>query len=189
MKIMNKKRLAVLLASVLLLVVTVGGTIAFLVDSTDPLVNTFTPTSVNVTVTDNVSGNVKDTVEIKNTGKTSAYIRARIVGSWVSDKDNTTVVQAWDPALYNTDNPEAGGDGTFTGLPGTGWVKRESDGYYYYTEPVAPNRPTGTPLFTSYEVKKTVGGAHLVLDILVQAIQSEGGAALNAWGVDPSTLD
>lgn len=176
MKIMNKKRLAVLLASALLLVVTVGGTIAFLVASTDPLVNTFTPASVDVEVDDNVSSTVKDNVVITNTGKTSAYIRARIVGSWV-DEDNT-VVQRWDPE----------NDGDFDGLPGSNW--KLHNGYYYYTKSVAPGTDAPDSLFTSYTVTNTVPGAHLVLDILVQAIQSEGGAAqdADAWGVDPSQL-
>lgn len=156
-----------------------GVTVAYLVDSTDPLVNTFKPASVNVTVTDDVTKQVKDNVVITNTGTTNAYIRARIVGSWVDDESGL-VVRKWEP-----DN-----DGTFVGFPGEGW--KESGDYYYYTTPVAPDETTSA-LFTSYTVAATVEGAHLEMDILVQAIQSEGGnadgsAAKAAWGVDPSTL-
>lgn len=178
MKNSKNRKLILLLAAVAVLAVAVGGTIAYLVDRTNPLVNTFTPADVGVDITDKVENGVKSNVVIKNTGTTDAYIRARIVGNWVSD-DDATIVQAWDPD----------GDGTFVGLTGTGWVKR-SDGYYYYTSSVAPNGELkdATALFTSYTVTKTVEGAHLVLDIMVQAIQSEGGAAKNAWGVDPSTL-
>lgn len=174
MKIMNKKQLITVVSILLLLAVAVGGTAAFLAASTDPLINTFTPSKVGVEIEDTVDGNVKSNVVITNTGTTNAYIRARIVGSWVNDAGIT--VQAWNPTA----------DGEFKGLPGKGWVARGD--YYYYTLPVAPGDPTATPLFTSYEVKKTVDGAHLVLDILVQAIQSEGGAAQAAWGVDPATL-
>lgn len=174
MNIVNRKRFAAILAFVMLLSIAVGVTVAYLIDSSHALVNTFTPTSVNVEITDTVNGSVKDNVVIKNTGTTNAYIRARIVGNWVSDNNNGKVVQAW--------NPE--GDGTFVGLPGTGWVKNGD--YYYYTSPVAPEGTTA-PLFTSYTVTNTVQDAHLVMDILVQAIQSEGGAAMDAWKVDPST--
>ena len=176
MKLMSKKRLAALLSIVLLLTAAVSVTVAYLVDSTDPLVNTFKPASVNVNVTDDVTNNVKSNVEITNTGTTNAYIRARIVGSWVDDESGL-VVRKWDP-----DN-----DGTFDGLPGEGWKK--SGDYYYYTTSVAPGKTTSA-LFTSYTVTVTVDGAHLEMDILVQAIQSEGGnadgsAAKAAWGVDP----
>lgn len=180
MKLMSKKRFAALLSIALLLTAAVGVTVAYLVDSTEPLVNSFTPASVGVTVTDDVTNNVKSNVMITNTGTTSAYIRARIVGSWVDSSG--LVVRKWASA----------NDGTFDGLPGSGWVYRKADGYYYYTTPVAPGGTTA-PLFTSYTVNARVDGAHLEMDILMQAIQSEGGntdgsAAKAAWGVDPSTL-
>lgn len=117
---------------------------------------------------------------ITNTGTTNAYIRARIVGSWVDDESGL-VVRKWEP-----DN-----DGTFAGFPGEGW--KENGDYYYYTTPVTPGETTSA-LFTSYTVTVTVDGAHLEMDILMQTIQSEGGnsngnAAKAAWGVDPSTLE
>lgn len=171
MKIFSKKRLVLLLASLLVLTAAVGGSIAYLAASTEPLTNTFTGVEVDVEITDKVTSNVKSDVVITNTGTTDAYIRARIVGNWVDDEKGY-IVQAWDPAA----------DGTFVGLPGTNWVQYGN--YYYYTLPVAPGAITGSPLFTSYTVTKTVEGAHLEMDIIVQAIQSAGGAAKDAWGVD-----
>ncbi len=174
MKKRKNRKLILLLAIVAAMAVAVGGTIAYLVDQTESLVNTFTPANVGVDITDEVENGVKSNVVIKNTGSTDAYIRARIVGNWVDA--NGTVVQAWDPT----------GDGTFANLPGAGW--KLYNGYYYYTDPVEPNGELKgeNALFTSYTVTKTVEDAHLVLDIMVQAIQSEAGAAQVAWGVDPS---
>lgn len=186
MKNLKNRKLILLLAIAAAMAVAVGGTIAYLVDQTESLVNTFTPTSVDVTITDNVSGVVKSNVIITNTGSTSAYIRARIVGNWV-DNQTGQIVQKWNDA--STAN---GGDGDFADLPGDGWQK--SGDYYYYKFPVAPDQPTGNPLFTSYTVTKSVEGAHLVMDILVQAIQSEGVNANGerpvqaAWGVYPPDL-
>lgn len=175
MKSMNKRRLYAMLTVLLLLTAAVGGTVAFLIDSTDPLVNTFTPAEVTVYITDNVANNVKSNVVITNTGTTDAYIRARIVGNWVDDETGY-IVQAWNPA----------GDGEFSGLSGDGWILNGD--YYYYTIPVEPDTETETALFTSYEVKNTVEGAHLEMDILVQAVQATSAAATDAWGLDPSGL-
>ena len=174
MKNLKNRKVLLLLAIVAAMAVAVGGTIAYLVDQTESLVNTFTPTHVTVDIEDEVNGTKKENVVIKNTGSTDAYIRARIVGNWVSNEDNTTIVQAWDPD----------GDGEFNGLPGTNWEK--SGDYYYYKLPVAPDQQTESPLFNYYTVTESVEDAHLVMDILVQAIQSEAGAAQDAWGVDPS---
>ena len=167
MKNLKNRKMLLLLAIVAAMAVAVGGTIAYLVDQTESLVNTFTPANVGVDIEDNVTDNVKSNVVIKNTGSTDAYIRARIVGNWVDA--NGTVVQAWDPT----------GDGTFDGLTGADWVKRTADGYYYYTKPVPPGKPTESSLFKSYTVKTNAdfSNAHLELDIMVQAIQSEAGAA------------
>lgn len=52
---MNKKTRTILLtvvASVLLLTAAIGGTMAWLVDNTAPLTNTFTPTTIGVTLTE-----------------------------------------------------------------------------------------------------------------------------------------
>ena len=88
--------------------------------------------------------------------------------------------------------------GTFTGLltGTTPWVYNSSDGFYYCTEAVGPSMPTAT-LFTKYEcnnqnvytikylevgtdnVERLVVNtpsvpAHVVMDIVVQAIEKQG---------------
>lgn len=47
-----KKKIALVLAVVLLMVATVGGTLAWLTDSTDAVTNTFTATDIKVTLTE-----------------------------------------------------------------------------------------------------------------------------------------
>ena len=183
MKKFNKKSLVLLICVTLLLTFAVSGTVAYLVASTEKVTNTFGPAYVTVEVDDKVDGLRKYDVEITNTGNVDAYIRAAIVGYWCNNDGE--IVAAWDP----TDTDQ----GEFGGLAGTNWVKNGD--YYYYTQPVAPGAQTPSALFESYTVKQApVEGAHLVMNIMAQAIQAEGTdddgtkAVVAAWGVDPSTL-
>lgn len=184
MKKINKKSLALLICAALLLTFTVSGTVAYLVAGTNEVTNTFTPTHVTVDITDNVSNGVKSNVTITNTSNIDAYIRAAIVGYWCNDDDE--IVAAWNP----TDTTQ----GVFVDLPGENWA--EYGGYYYYTVPIEPGEETGTKLFTTYTVgTPPVEGAHLVMNILVQAVQADGVTAdgkkvvVATWDVDPSTLN
>ena len=80
MKNFNKKKSGVLLiAAVLLLVMAVGGTIAYLATSTEPVVNTFTPGNTDITVDEEFDGKVKTDVAIKNDGTVDAYIRVKVL--------------------------------------------------------------------------------------------------------------
>ena len=183
MKKFTKKSLMLLVCVALLLTFTVSGTVAYLVAGTNEVTNTFGPAYVTVKVEDEVDGLVKKNVVITNTGNVDAYIRAAIVGYWCNEAGE--IVAAWDPEQ----------DGTFNNsLPGNNWTK--SGDYYYYTDPVAPGQPTPYALFDTYTVgTPPVEGAHLVMNILVQAVQAEGVTAdgkkvvVATWGVDPSTLN
>lgn len=168
MKKMNRKTIVLLAMALIIMIGAVSGTIAWLTTNTAPVANTFTPGDVEVSVTDNVSGNVKSNVVITNTGNTEAYIRAAIVANWVLDGK---IVAPWtDSVSINS-----------------GWTKVGN--YYYYTSPVAPGAATGSALFTSYTAPEApVEGAHLEMTILAQAIQSKPKKALEdaGWGWMPS---
>lgn len=175
MKNMKKKPILALALIALLLIVTVSGTLAYLIASTGTVVNTFKPTQVSVTVTDDTEDKIKDNVVITNTSNIDVYIRAAIVGNW--QNADGFVVDAW-----NGDIPAV-----------NGWTKG-SDGYYYYTQKVAPkavlNTANGNALFDSYTAlapQPNLFGEtaeHLQLDILVQAIQAEPTTAVESvWPV------
>ena len=112
---------------------------------------------VGVTIEDEVTDkNVKQNLVITNTGGVKAYIRAVIVADWCDDEGN--VVAPWDSST-----------GTFTGFHGAGWIPG-SDGYYYYTNPVAPSQ-SPAPLFETYTPPVSpVEGAHLEMTIATQAV-------------------
>lgn len=172
MKHLNRKKTVLLLAMVVLILAgAVGGTLAYIVTSSGPVQNTFTPAHVTCAVeeSDFVDGTstTKNNVTIRNTGNTSAYIRAAVVGNWVKDGK---IVAPWvDNINYSQ----------------SGWVKG-SDGYYYYKDAVAVGQKTRN-LFDSYEPGSApVADAHLEMTIVCQAIQSEGGAVTvdgNGWTI------
>ena len=61
------------------------------------------------------------------------------------------------------------------------WVKA-SDGFYYWTSPVAPGEETNV-LITSVKELKTTEGRNLVVDVSTQAVQSAPDEAVHeAWG-------
>lgn len=175
-RVMKTKKPVALVALLLLLCCTVAGTLAYLVDSTDPVTNTFTPASVSTEVNEDFDGITKSNVTIKNTGDIPAYIRAAVIINWADGDGNVsaTPVKTTDYTIKWTKE---------------GWV--EHGGYYYYTAPVAVGALTGQ-LFTGCELAKGVTppeGYSLQVTILADGIQSEpADAVIQAWGVDPSAL-
>lgn len=156
----------VLLASVIVLLAgAIGGSLAYLFTNSDAVVNTFTPGEVNITVEETFDGNIKSNVKIKNTGNVNAKIRAMIVVTWQDNQGN----------IY-PDAPVANEDYSIEGLPGNGWS--ESGGWYSYDSSVAPGGSTGVLFTDCAPVEgKTPEGYHLVVDVIAEAIQAEGGAS------------
>lgn len=170
-----KKSLVLLTAMVVLLCAVVGGTVAYLVTATDPVTNTFTPSSLETKIEEKFTSKVKENVTIKNTGNVKAYIRAAVIVTW----------QNTDGTVYGTvPKPGEGEDYSFTG-PAPGWTGLESDGYYYYTSPVEPGSETSA-LIQSCKPRKAApaDGYTLHVEIISEAIQAEPTTAVQeAWGV------
>jgi hypothetical protein len=135
----NKKRLTILLVSLsLILVVGVGVTLAYVFDSTGDVVNTFTPSKVTCAVVedqktdDAPKGQVKvedkTNVKIKNTGDTSAYIRAAIIVTWKNSNDVVWAQKPIEGTHYQIDRGDA-------------WAL-STDGYYYYVNAINPGDST-----------------------------------------------
>lgn len=160
---------AIVMATVLLLALAIGGTVAWLSTKDTPITNTFTPSKVACEVTEKFNGTVKSDVNVKNTGDTKAFIRVKLV-------------------TYRTNGQDQHIGGTaelpkFT--PGEGWVKH--DGYYYYTKPVEPNQAPDDALIDSIPLTKDytdADGGHQAIDVMAEAIQSVPEAAVKAaWGL------
>ena len=159
----------------LLLVVTlaISGTVAYLVTKSEPVENKFTPSHVACQVTEDFNGTIKSNVNVKNTGDTDAYIRVKLVSYRV-----------------NAQGQHIGGTvavPSFT--PGENW-KLHTDGYYYYTIPVAPNGGVpanpliGKPGITLTGSYSDADGGSQVIEVMAEAIQSGPDYAVGqSWGV------
>ena len=187
MKKNMKKKALLIMSVVLLLLVAVGTTFAYIFTKTEPVVNTFTPSTVSCTVVENsgttVSGGIQNTgdkksnVQIKNTGDTDAYIRVTVVVNWMND-DGTKV---W------ATKPVEGEDYTISYDLSNGWVDG-GDGYYYYTKAVPPtNGDNMTEVLIKNATQKNNGPKgtdgtqyYLSIEIVASAIQANGMGATSA---------
>lgn len=166
----HKSRLtAMAIATVMLLALAIGGTVAWLSTKGDPIINTFNPSEVACKVTESFNGTVKSNVNVKNTGDTEAYIRVKLVTYRTNDDGQHIGGTAEIPAF----------------TPGTGWVSY--GGYYYYTKPVAPNGSPENALISSITLTGSYNdadGGHQAIDVMAEAIQSGPAQAVGeAWGV------
>lgn len=167
---LNKKKIVLLVSVVMLLTMTVGTTLAYLLDTSDTIENIFNPSEVTCAVTETVTETEKTDVMITNTGDTEAYIRAAIVVNWADGKGNVygkTPIKNSDYALD---------------LSETGWIEGD-DGFYYWPNPVAPNNATGY-LIDSVKLADGVNapaGYALSVEILCSAVQSVPAKAVEDW--------
>lgn len=167
------KRLTTLLVSLLLVLgVAVGGTVAFLSTRTDSKENTFTPSKVTCEVTETFNNNVKSNVAVKNTGDTTAFIRAAINVTWMKDAEAGTEYGAANQTV-SAKVPVKDTDYSIKLADNTNWIKG-ADGYYYYKLPVDPQVSTGV-LIEECKLQENASvpdGYHLSVEIVASAIQS-----------------
>ena len=158
---LRRRELLLALAVMLTLALVIGGTVAFLIDATDPVHNVFEPTEVTCYVDETISGNQKTVVRIQNTGLIDAYIRVIVSTNYVNSAGQ--ICAAHTPPDLPAPN-EAGG-----------W--KLNNGIYYYDAIVAPGDYTA-PIFAG---PVTLGAATtdscvLQMEIAAEAIQAAGGA-------------
>lgn len=170
-KRISRRAILLFAVTVLLATAVVGTTLAFLVDKTPPVTNTFQPVSVSCRVLEDfdTAANVKNNVSVQNTGEIPAYIRATVVVTWVSIESGNTYGGA----------PVAGVDYTVVAGP-EGWVQ-DTNGFYYCTSPVAPG--ASTPILLS-AISPIAGqapeGYRLSVQIVASAIQADPAEAVTA---------
>ena len=158
------------IATVLLLALAIGGTLAWLSTKDAPIQNKFLPTKVTCEVTEKFNGTTgkKTDVNVKNTGTIDAFIRVKLVTYRTNDQGQ-----------------HIGGTASLPSFDlGANWVKYGD--YYYYTKPVAPNQKPGTNLADSMTLigsyMDTDGGKQAI-DVMAEAIQSVPEDAVKAaWG-------
>jgi len=176
---------AIMMASLILICTMVlGGTLAYIFTGTRDVENTFTPSKVTTLVEETVENGAKTDVKIKNTGDTDAFIRATVVVTW-QNEDHEVYGKA--PVLgtdytisFNTSAQQN---------PVGKWTKG-SDGFYYWSNSVAPNKTTGELISNCTYTANAPDGYSLAVEIIGSGIQSRGLSSDNkapvveAWGED-----
>lgn len=160
---------AMVIATALLLALTISGTVAWLTTKDAPITNTFNPSKVACEVTESFNGTVKSSVNVKNTGDIDAYIRVKLV-----------------TYRTNKQGQHIGGTATLPNFTlGANWVKFGD--YYYYMLPVAAGKMPATNLTDSMTLTAEytdADGGHQSIDVMAEAIQSVPAKAVGeAWGV------
>ena len=176
----RSKKTGMLFLSLLLVIgMVVGGTVAWLSTKSAPITNTFLPSHVSCSVTEEFNGTTKSNVNVTNTGDIDAFIRVKLVTYRVNDKEQHIGGTAEIPDFK----------------PGAGWVKNGD--YYYYTKPVAPDEQPADALISSITLTDPyddADGGKPVIEVMAEAIQANGvadngtKAVKEAWGVDPEEL-
>ena len=176
MKVRSNKKIILITAIMLLLLATVGTSLAFIFTKTGPVDNGFESAAVSCAVVENDNDPVnsgiqnvetKRDVKIQNTGDIPAYIRATVVYTWKS-ADGANKVYALSP-VEDVDYTVEASDSDL-------WQKG-SDGYYYYATPVSAGECTQALLKS---VDQILPGPidsngtqyYLSVEIIASAIQS-----------------
>lgn len=160
---MKKKSLMIVLALSLTTLFAVGTTVSYFADEAG-LANTITMGDVEIEIAEEIVVNGKDMVGATNTGKNPAWVRLFVglpKGLGGNDIYETTPFTDGD-----IKNPDTNGGG-WTWSPG-------ADGYYYYSDPVAPGETAY--LFSSIKkINEVVEGnlpSNIDIVIYAEAVQA-----------------
>lgn len=166
------RKTALILSLCLIFALAVGTTFALLKANTDPVQNTFTAAKSETYIDEKLEGDQKTSIQVKNTGTATSYVRVKLVMNWVDKSNNIVPGDNLPTVTLNEEN---------------GWF-RGSDGIYYYTKPVAPigeeqnnvtsNLLEGNPITQENAPKD----CHLEVTVLAESIQAAPSSAVeSAW--------
>ena len=163
------KSLTLIISLIALCAVAVGGTLAWLFDSSGKLENKFYVPDAEIDITEKFDGSKKTDVGVTNIGETEVYVRVMLVETWRNSGDQVVAKPEGAVVSYEWGSSD--------------WVKG-SDGYYYYTKPLAVGDTTPN-LIDRATCTVPEGAALLHLEVVAQAIQSiPTDAVEEAWGVE-----
>lgn len=162
------RKTALILSLCLIFALAVGTTFALLKASTAPVENTFTAAKSGTDIVEELDGNQKKSIVVKNTGTAVSYVRVKLVMNWVDESDNVSA----EPVNIT---PSITDD----------WFLK--DGIYYYKMPVAPDGKTENLLKADSPITEPAdkpAGCHLEVTVLAESIQAAPSKAVtDSWGV------
>ena len=157
------RKTALILSLCLIFALAVGTTFALLKASTAPVENTFTAAKSGTDIVEELDGNQKKSIVVKNTGTAVSYVRVKLVMNWVDENGSVSATPV-DITPSITDN----------------WFLK--DGIYYYKMPVAAKGETTNLLQTPITQGTAPAGCHLEVTVLAESIQAAPSTAVEgAW--------
>lgn len=162
------RKTALILSLCLIFALAVGTTFALLKASTAPVENTFTAAKSGTDIVEELDGNQKKSIVVKNTGTAVSYVRVKLVMNWVDENGSVSATPVDITVDYDNTN----------------WF--EQDGIYYYKMPVAANNGETTNLLQKpiTEPADKPAGCHLEVTVLAESIQAAPSKAVtDSWGV------
>ena len=159
------RKTALILSLCMIFALAVGTTFALLKASTAPVENTFTAAKSGTDIVEELDGNQKKSIVVKNTGTAVSYVRVKLVMNWVDENGSVSATPV-DITPSITDN----------------WFLK--DGIYYYQMPVAANDGVTTNLLQKpiTEPADKPAGCHLEVTVLAESIQAAPSKAVEgAW--------
>ena len=162
------RKAALILSLCLIFALAVGTTVALLVAHTNAVTNTFTAAESKITIDENVENGEKSSIQVKNIGTATSYVRVKLVMNWVDDATENIVSGDNLPTVeLNTDD---------------GWF--EKGDIYYYKTPVEPKDLTANLLKDPITQTNAPEGCHLEVTVLAESIQAAPSTAVEgAWKV------
>ena len=159
------RKTALILSLCLIFALAVGTTFALLKANTEPVTNTFTAAKSGTDIVEELDGNQKKSIVVKNTGTAVSYVRVKLVMNWVDESGNVSA----EPVNIT---PSITDD----------WFLK--DGIYYYKMPVAAKDFTTNLLQTPITQDAAPEGYHLEVTVLAESIQAAPSKAVtDSWGV------
>lgn len=160
------RKTALILSLCLIFALAVGTTFALLKANTEPVTNTFTAAKSGTDIVEELDGNQKKSIAVKNTGTAVSYVRVKLVMNWVDESGNVSATPVGITVDYDN----------------TKWF--EQGGIYYYKMPVAAKGETTNLLKTPITQGTAPAGCHLEVTVLAESIQAAPSKAVtDSWGV------
>ncbi len=175
----KNKALLIIITLITVLVIGIDTTVSILISKTERLNNEFVPTDLSCKVNELLDNGVKRNVNISNTGSADGYVRAELIFTWQDSQGNVYGEKPMEGSHYTASYDFA-----------NGWLKSQ-DGYYYWTEPVAPGDSTGVLLTSCTPITgRAPEGYSLNVEILASIIQSEPvSVVLDIWETGISSIN
>ncbi len=153
------------IAVVLVMLVSIGGTLAWRTEQSKPVHNTFTAGKADIDIDETVEHDIKKSVTVKNTGTAPVYVRVAVVINCRDQDGNILFGEAPEFVLNSAK-----------------WTLL-GDGYYYYNGIVAPETSTEELLGKPFDLVDKDGNQY-EMDVLAEAIQAGGSTASGTPAVE-----